>query len=220
MFKLVVFDLDGTLANTLMDLANAINSALNHFKLPTYELEKYNKFVGNGIDNLITQVLGDKADDKVLHSDIRRYFDEYYPQHICDFTVPYDGMQQLLSKLAQSGVMTAVHSNKPHVYVPTILKKLYPDHEFKFVSGQQSCFERKPSPQALLYMMHELSVDPKDVLYVGDSDVDVITAHNAGVMVCGVSWGFRGAEELRSVGADFIVDNTDELYNIIIGIYE
>ncbi len=220
MYKFVVFDLDGTLANTLLDLANAVNRALEFYGLPTHDIEKYNKFVGNGISNLISQVLGDKSSDRELHSKVKQYFDDYYPKHLCDFTEAYQGMSELLCQLKSLGIKTAVHSNKPHIYVPEILAKLYPEHKFELAWGQQEQYERKPSPQALIAMMQQLSVKPEEVIYVGDSDVDVITAHSAGVDVCGVEWGFRGRAELESAGADFIAKNSEELYEIIKGDYE
>lgn len=217
MYRLVVFDLDGTLANTLCDLANAVNAALKKYGLPTYPIERYNQFVGNGINNLISQVLAEKADDKELHKKVKAYFDDYYVDHLCDFTSAYDGMGQLLGALERLPVKTAVHSNKPHVYVPVILRKLYPEHKFEFAWGNQECYERKPSPQALVEMMRILDVEPSETLYVGDSDVDVMTAHSAFVKVCGVAWGFRGETELVSAGADFIAHNAEELFDIIKG---
>ncbi len=217
MYKLVVFDLDGTLCNTLSDLANAVNKALESEKLPTHSVDAYNHFVGNGIDNLIKQVLMDKGDDEALRKRVKAFFDLYYPLHLCDNTVEYDGISRLLVRLDEIGVKTAVHSNKPHRYVPEILPKLFKDHTFDIAWGKQDCFERKPSPQALLEMMKLLGVDKSEVLYVGDSDVDVMTAHNAQIKVCGVEWGFRGKEELVSAGADYIAKDADELFEIIKG---
>ena len=217
MYKLVVFDLDGTLANTLYDLANAVNKSLEEYGLTTHEVHCYNQFVGNGINNLITQVLMDKADDKDLFNKVKAYFDFYYPQHLCDYTCAYDGMDKVLAYLSEHNVKTAVHSNKPHDYVPQILKNLYPEHSFDIAWGHRDCYERKPSAQALLAMMQQLNVTKDEVIYVGDSDVDVKTAHNAGVKVCGVSWGFRGKAELESANADFIAEDADELLKILMG---
>lgn len=217
MYSLVVFDLDGTLCNTLVDLANAVNMALASEGLNTHPLERYNQFVGNGVNVLIKSALGDKAQDKDLFDRVKSYFDSYYTQHLCDYTVSYSGMAGLLRTLSVKGVKTAVHSNKPHIYVDTILHKLYPEHQFSVSWGQQDRFERKPSPQALIAMINKLGVDKESVLYVGDSDVDVYTAHNAGVKVCGVEWGFRGKEELQSAGADYIANSADELLSIIEG---
>lgn len=217
MYRLVVFDLDGTLCDTLSDLGNAMNFALESEGLPVHPLAAYNKFVGNGISNLVKQVLMDKCSDEELCKKVKANFDEYYPLHLCDRTIAYDGISDLLSELKSLGVKTAVHSNKPHAYVPTILETLFPDHDFDIAWGKRDSFERKPSPQALLEMIKLIGVGKSDVIYIGDSDVDVFTAHNAGVKVCGVEWGFRGKEELLYVGADYIVTDTVELLNIIKG---
>lgn len=218
MYKLVVFDLDGTLCNTLSDLAGAVNYALKKEGLPTHPLSSYNKFVGNGINSLVKLALLDKGDDENLNKTVKAHFDSYYPLHLCDNSKAYDGVEKLLEELRNLNVMTAVNSNKPHAYVPAILKTLFKDHTFNIAWGKRDEFERKPSAQALLNMIEQLGVEKEDVLYVGDSDVDVFTAHNADVKVCGVSWGFRGEEELLSAGADFIAKDTDELLNIIKGI--
>lgn len=215
MYKLVVFDLDGTLCDTLSDLANAVNFALKNEGLPTHSVSAYNKFVGNGIDNLIRQVLMDKGEDTVLCKKVKANFDFYYPLHLCDCTVPYNGIPDLLKQLESLNIKTAVHSNKPHAYVPAIIKTLFSSHSFDIAWGKQEAFERKPNPQALFEIMDRLGVDKAQVLYVGDSDVDVLTAHNAGVSVCGVEWGFRGREELVSAGADFVAKDTNDLLEII-----
>lgn len=217
MYKLVVFDLDGTLANTLLDLANAVNVSLREHGLATHDVECYKTFVGNGINSLIRQVLMDKAEDKELFNKVKAFFDFYYPQHLCDYTCAYDGMDKVLAYLSECKVKTAVHSNKPHIFVPQILKKLYPDHEFDIAWGRRDCFERKPSAQALLAMMQKLGVTNDETIYVGDSDVDVKTAHNADVRVCGVQWGFRGRAELECAGADFIAEDADDLLKILMG---
>lgn len=218
MYKLVVFDLDGTLCDTLSDLADAVNYSLEKEGMPIHPLSSYNKFVGNGINNLIKQVLLEKGNDDELRKKVKSNFDSYYPLHLCDSTKAYDGIVKLLRDLKELGIMTAVHSNKPHAYVPEILSTLFKEHTFNIAWGKKDEFERKPSAQALLEMMRILDVKSEDVLYVGDSDVDVFTAHNARVKVCGVEWGFRGREELLSAGADFIARNTKELLDIIKGI--
>lgn len=218
MYKLVVFDLDGTLADTLSDLAHSMNKALESENLPTHPVESYRKFVGNGISNLVRQVVMDKADDEELCKRVKAFFDSYYPQHLCDFTKDYEGMADVLRTLRESDVKTAVHSNKPHVFVPQILETLYPEHEFEIAWGHKDCYERKPSPQALEVIMEQLGCDKESTLYVGDSDVDVFTAHNAGVKVCGVEWGFRGKDELVFAGADFIAKDAQNLLDIIKGI--
>ncbi len=217
MYKLVVFDLDGTLADTLSDLAHAVNEALVYVGAPTHPIDSYRTFVGNGVNVLIKKALGEKGDDEELCKKTKAYFDSYYPQHLCDYTCAYEGMTDVLSELRKASVKTAIHSNKPHEYVPHIIDKLFCDHKFDIVIGNMPLYERKPSPQALCAIMDELGVSKDETLYVGDSDVDVFTAHNAGVKMCGVEWGFRGKDELLSAGADFLAKDSAELLRIIKG---
>lgn len=217
MYKLVVFDLDGTLADTIKDLSNAVNNSLKENNLPTHSLESYNQFVGNGVDRLIELALMDKCGDRELFKVIKDGFRKNYRNHICDYTTAYEGVDKLLSELENRKIITGVLSNKPHEYVSLILKRLYPDHNFKYEWGQRAEYKRKPSGDALCAMINDCGVAKEKTLYVGDSDVDVMTAHNAGVKVCGVDWGFRGREELKTAGADYIVSNCTELLNIIQG---
>lgn len=214
MYKLVAFDLDGTVADTLSDLAASVNAALTMHGLPTYPREDYRHFVGNGVDNLIRTVLAD-AYTPALAERVKADFGAYYAAHSMDYTTAYPGMSELLSRLSARGVMTAVISNKPDAFVPAILQALYPDHRFTYLSGQRDGVARKPAPDALLLLLDALGVDRMETLYVGDSDVDVAFAHAAGVKVCGVSWGFRGADELRAAGADRVVDTIEELAEMI-----
>ena len=212
--KLVAFDLDGTLADTLADLAASVNHALDGLGLPTYPADDYRYFVGKGVDNLIRTALADHY-TPARAAAVKEDFTAYYAAHSMDYTAPYPGIGDLLARLRDEGIMTAVISNKPDAFVPAILQALYPDHHFSYLSGQQPEIPRKPSPEALNRLLDTLGVSREDTLYVGDSDVDVIFAHNAGVKVCGVSWGFRGREELSSAGADAIADTADELMRII-----
>ena len=214
--KLVVFDLDGTLADTLADLANAVNFALARQSLPTYPVEDYRHFVGNGIDNLIRVTMGNAyTPEGAVRA--KADFQAYYAEHCTDCTVAYDGIETLLDRLAADKTATAVISNKPDRFVPEILSALYPRHTFLSAWGQQEAFPRKPSPESLEALIAQNGFQKSDTLYVGDSNVDVMFAHNAGVRVCGVSWGFRGADELREAGADAIVDSAEELYLLVKG---
>ncbi len=213
-YKLVAFDLDGTVADTLADLAASVNAALTRHGLPTYPTDDYRHFVGNGVDNLIRNVLAD-AYEPALAAQVKADFGAYYADHSMDYTKAYPGVADLLARLSADGVMTAVISNKPDVFVPAILHALYPGHRFTYLSGQRTGIPRKPAPDALLLLLDQLCVRPDEALYVGDSDVDVAFAHAAGVRVCGVSWGFRGTEELRAAGADRIADTAEELTGVI-----
>lgn len=214
MIKLIAFDLDGTLADTLADLAHAVNYALARQSLPTYPVDDYRRFVGNGIDNLIRVTMADAyTPDGAVRA--KADFQTYYAAHCKDCTAVYDGLPEMLRKLAENGYKTAVISNKPDVFVPEILEKLYPDHRFFAAWGQQQDVPRKPAPDALQKLVDLSGLDKSEILYVGDSNVDVQFAHSAGIKVVGVSWGFRGAEELRQAGADVIVNSAEELYEQI-----
>lgn len=216
MIKLVVFDLDGTLADTLSDLGTAMNVALAREGLPGYPIEEYRQLVGNGIDRLVQDTMAENYTPERAVK-VKSAFQAYYAEHCKDDTLAYDGMEEVLDKLTQDGIMTAVISNKPNRFVPEILEKLYPRHRFKYAWGQQEDFPRKPSPESLEKMIELCGVKKNETLYVGDSNVDVVFGHRSGVMVCGVSWGFRGAQELIGAGADIIVDSPKELYELMNG---
>ena len=182
--------------------------------LPTYPVDDYRRFVGNGIDNLIRVTMADAYTPDGAER-AKADFQSYYAAHCKDCTAVYDGLPEMLRKLAENGYKTAVISNKPDVFVPEILQKLYPDHRFFAAWGQQQDVPRKPAPDALQKLVDLSGLDKSEILYVGDSNVDVQFAHSAGIKVVGVSWGFRGAEELRQAGADVIVNSAEELYEQI-----
>ena len=211
MIKLVVFDLDGTVADTLKDLGTAMNAALATENLPGYPIGDYRRFVGSGVDHLVKITMAEAYTPEGA-ARVKAAFHAYYADHYLDYTTAYDGIGSLLHRLADDGVLTAVISNKPNRFVPDILAALFPDHRFAYAWGQREKYPRKPSPESLEALISLCGLDKSEVLYVGDSDVDVVFAHNAGVRVCGVSWGFRGAEELRQAGADRIVNSAEELY--------
>lgn len=214
MIKLVVFDLDGTLADTLKDLGTAMNVALEREGLPGYPIDDYRRLVGNGIDRLVRDTMASAYTPEGAVR-VKAAFQAYYAEHCQDDTAAYDGIEAMLERLDRDGIATAVISNKPDRFVPGILKKLYPRHRFLYAWGQKDGFPRKPSPELLEAMIDRSGCQKKETLYIGDSNVDVLFAHNAGVKVCGVSWGFRGAEELREYGADHIVDSAKELYELV-----
>ena len=214
MIRYVFFDLDVTVADTLEDLANAVNYALSESALPTYPVADYRYFVGSGVDNLIRTVLRDRYSEELAEK-TKRLFRDYYADHCLDCTKAYPGMSELLHQLDEDGIVTAVISNKPDRFVPVILHALYPDHHFALMRGQQEKIPRKPAPDALFAAMSALGATDRDSLYVGDSNVDVRFAHAAGVRVCGVEWGFRGREELIREGADEIVTTPKEIYQVI-----
>lgn len=213
--KLVIFDLDGTLVDSIEDLADGVNYALEKNNLPTNELSEYYYFVGNGMEHLVRSALKSKGADDELYKTVRRDFDSYYEVHSNDKTRAYEGMNALLTKLQSKGVKTAVLSNKAHVYLKDILKKAFPNHKFDLEFGQREGIPRKPDHQALLMIISELGYDKADCLLVGDSDVDILTAKNAGIDAVGVLWGFRTKDELLESGAKHLAENPDELLRLI-----
>jgi phosphoglycolate phosphatase len=214
-YKLLVFDLDGTLVNSLADLAISVNEGLKKVGLKTHEIEKYKKFVGNGREKLIDRAMGESRDDENLRKIVKETFDSYYKAHCNDNTTSYKGCEKLLSDLKKAGVKTAVLSNKPDEFVNDILTKVYPNHKFDSAWGKRNEYPVKPCPEALNAMLKELNVEKSECLYIGDSDVDVFTANNAEVDMLGVDWGFRGRKELIDAGAKYVASSADEILEYI-----
>jgi len=215
MFGYVFFDLDGTLLNTLDDLANAGNYALERLGLPIYEHDKYRYFVGNGIPKLIERILPDNADSELIgrcHS----YFSEYYTAHSEDNTRPYAGITELLSTLKEEGIKTAVITNKDHVYSAELIHKYFGDR-ITSVYGSRPGTPHKPDPYWVNRAVADMNAEKSKILYVGDSGVDMETAKNAGLTSAGVLWGFRTEDELRENGACFICRTADDILNIVNG---
>lgn len=216
MYKHIVFDLDGTLADTLEDLADAVNYALKNSGFAIYKIEEYRFFVGSGADNLIRKVLKENANDEKIVAKVMQDFSFYYNSHSIDKTKAYPGMEDVLINLQESGIKISVLSNKPHAYVGAILNKIFPKVSFSAAWGKKEDFKVKPNPEALNALIDETDTLKQDVLYVGDSDVDVKTALNAGVDFAGVEWGFRGREELINAGATHTFAKSNLLENFIL----
>ena len=215
MYKAVIFDLDGTLVNSLLDLANSVNKGLSAVGLPPHSVDEYRYFVGNGRDKLIERAIGDAELDEKEKETVRTVYDEDYAVHSNDNTCEYAGCTQLLEALTKMGIKTAVLTNKPQEFVAPILKKIYPNHAFTLAWGNSNRFKTKPNPDALLAMLNELGVSKDECLYVGDSDVDVFTANNAGVDMVGACWGFRGKDELIRAGAKMTAENPLDITEFI-----
>lgn len=215
MFKVAIFDLDGTLLNTLEDLANACNHALNKFSFPTHNVEEYKKFIGNGIYKLVERAVPNNKKDKETVDKVLKTFSDYYNEHMIDMTKPYDGIVELLDELRAKGIKLAVVSNKKHEFTIEIVKKYFGDR-FDIVFGHRENYKEKPDPTSVLEVIAKLNILKSECIYIGDSNVDILTAKNAGVKSVGVSWGFRDTEELANEGANYLADNNIELLNIIL----
>lgn len=216
MKKLVIFDLDGTLLNTIADLAHSTNYALNKLGYPTHEIEKYNFMVGNGIDKLFERALpeGEKSKENVLR--VRKEFVPYYDVHNADDSRPYSGIPELLAYLQASGIQIAVASNKYQAATQKLIDHYFPEIHFTAVFGQREGVKVKPDPTVVFDILEVAKVTKEEVLYVGDSGVDMQTAANAGVTACGVTWGFRPRTELEEFSPQYIVDAAEEIKRLIL----
>lgn len=215
MIKIAVFDLDGTLVNSLTDLAQSVNKGLAKAGLEEKPIENYNHYVGNGRETMVRRAMGEFSQNEELLAIVRDTFNSEYKIHCNDNTTSYEGCAELLEKLEEKGIITAVLSNKPDEFVGEILKKVYPDHNFAQAWGKKPEYNMKPDKQALCAMLAMYDFSAQECIYIGDSDVDVLTAKNAGVKMAGVEWGFRGREELLSAGAPFVAKTAEELYDFI-----
>ena len=215
MKKLVIFDLDGTLLNTIADLAQSTNYALKQLGYPTHPVEKYKFMVGNGINKLFERALpeGEKTEENILR--VRKEFIPYYNLHNADDSQPYTGIPELLSELQILGIQLAVASNKYQAATQRLIEHYFPSIRFVAVFGQREGINVKPDP-TIVFDILKLSNTPKEaVLYVGDSGVDMQTAANAKVEACGVTWGFRPRTELEQFNPTYLVNTAQEIKNIV-----
>ncbi len=214
MIKAVLFDLDGTIANTLKDLADAANFALASFGYPMHETEKYRYFVGRGIPNLIKSIVPEENSDQATIQSVMAKFFEYYSVHYADNTCVYDGVPHMFGELNKMGIKFAVVTNKAHSAAIEVVKRLYGD-TVSVVIGQSDAYPIKPAPEMPTAAAELLGVNTTECLFVGDSGVDCQTGVNCGAVSVGVSWGFRERQELRDNGAKYIVDTPKEIIDII-----
>ena len=215
MFSTAVFDLDGTLLDTIVDLANAGNYTLSVLHFPSHLTKKYNKMVGNGIHKLIERILPpDHRDSATIHLALT-IFTEYYEKHKLDATAPYPGIMDMLDTLRSHHVKLAILSNKDDAFVTDIATHYF-GNRFSLIHGLKSHYQPKPDPCSLLNMLKQLDSLPEDTLYCGDTDVDMMTANNAGITSCGVLWGFRDCDELLGAGADMLASSPSQLADIIL----
>lgn len=215
MFTTVLFDLDGTLLNTLTDIANAGNHALSAMQLPTHSIENYRTMVGNGIPKLIERMLPSTHRGPATQELALSLFSRYYSEHMYDYTAPYPGITEMLHTLKAEGIQLAVLSNKEDAFVPPIIQRYFPGI-FTISMGHKQGFPPKPAPTSTYYMLEQLHAFSTETLYCGDSDVDIFTGTNAGLCTCGVLWGFRSEKELSQAGATFLAKDTNELAQIIL----
>lgn len=208
----VIFDLDGTLVDSLRDIADAMDHVLDELGLPRHAHADYERFVGDGARILVRRALGERADleDEALAAFRARYF-----ARLLVHTRAYPGIDALLDELAQRGTNTAVLSNKPHLATVQIVRALFPHHPFVLVLGQRDEGPRKPDPSSAFELARAMGLAMNDVLFVGDTPIDVATARAAGMIPVGVLWGMRSREELEQAGAHHIVAEPSEILALL-----
>lgn len=214
----MIFDLDGTLINSIEDLGQAANYALSKNGFPTHSLASYPFFVGNGVRNLIRKALPEENRNDTTIDSLLKDFKEYYDDHNVDSTKPYDGIMELLKQLQEQGVKLAVASNKYQKATEKIVSQLFPDIKFVSVQGQQDGVNVKPDPSIVFNILGVALVPKAEVLYVGDSGVDMETARRACVDSVGVTWGFRSEKELNEYHADRIVHRASDIFDIVMDV--
>ena len=214
MYSLAIFDLDGTLLDTLGDLHASVNFALKEFSFPERTIDEVRSFIGNGVVKLMERSTPDGTDD-ATQKECLDVFRAHYLEHMSDTTAPYAYVADLLSSLRSKGIKIAVVSNKLHPAVEDLCESYFPGLIDKAV-GVSVEAERKPSPVNVIRTAECFGVKPEDCIYIGDSEVDVQTAHNAHIKCIGITWGFRDKDCLEANGCDFIADTVDEVYNLIV----
>lgn len=213
-YKAVIFDLDGTLLDTLEDLADSVNHVLKEAGYPTRTIEEVRAFVGNGIRKLIERSVPESTPISAIDI-VHKNFIEYYREHCMEKTKPYEGIMELLHTLQNTGCKIAVVSNKAD-YAVKILCEKYFNHIFDAALGEQSGTPKKPAPDSVYKVLETLHVSPSESVYVGDSDVDIQTARNSNMDEIIVTWGFRDETYLEEQGAKVLVSNPIELLNLIL----
>ena len=215
MKKLVIFDLDGTLLDTIADLAESANHALKQLGYPTRDVEKIRTFVGNGVNKLLFRALPDEEKNEENMMRMRTHFVPYYDAHNADLSAPYPGIVALLEELQAKGLRMAVASNKYQEATVKLVKHYFPMIDFVEVLGQREGINVKPDPTIVFDILKKAGVSKEETLYVGDSGVDMQTAINAGVDAIGVTWGFRPRTELEDFHPMGLIDQAEELLGFV-----
>lgn len=214
--QLIIFDLDGTLLNTIGDLAVGCDHMLSLRGLPTHSYEEYCTFVGNGIMRLVERALPEELRTEEYVKAARRDFVEFYIDNIDNHTVPYEGMVELVEQLQMKGAKLAVASNKFQAGTEKLIRKFFPTIKWVEICGNREGVPLKPDTALVDMIIEKAGVERKNCTMVGDSAVDIQTARNAAIRSVGVSWGFRSREELEQAGADHIADTVEELTTLLL----
>lgn len=215
-FKAVIFDLDGTLLDTLVDLANSMNSVLKRYGYPMHPTEDYKYLAGGGVEELVIKALPDKATDKKIIEKIKNDLLQEYELHCCDTTHPYEGVSDLLYSLYEKRIRTAVLSNKQDRLTKLMIRRLLPIGKFEIVLGMRDNIPKKPDPTSAIEIASMMKLSREEFIFLGDSSIDMQTALSAGMYPIGALWGFRTKEELLTAGAKALIEKPLELMNFFI----
>ena len=216
MYKACIFDLDGTLTDTLESLTYSVNATLRELGLGQITPTQCKEFVGSGARRLIEQSIQASGDPEASRiEEAMEAYGRIFKVHCTYHVAPYDGIVDMLQELKKEGVQLAVLSNKPHLQTKDVVATFFEEGTFARVYGQQEGVPRKPDPAAVHMILDELGVSSDECLYIGDSDVDMLTGCAAGVASVGVTWGFRSREVLKEHGATYVVDKPEEIVSIV-----
>lgn len=215
-YRIAIFDMDGTILDTLTDIYNAINHSLETYGLPLRTKEEVRMFVGNGLRKLVERAVPDNTDDSKIELVLAELL-SYYGEHSSDTTAPYDGINDAISSLKKRGIVTAVVSNKADFAVQSLAKQFF-DGLFDYAIGEHEGYRPKPTPDMVDEILRRSKISREDAVYIGDSDVDLQTAANSNMDCVAVTWGFRSEDFLREHGARVIATKPVELCDIINGV--
>ncbi len=217
-YSSIIFDLDGTLLDTLTDLAETANVVLKQHKFPTHRQSEYRNFIGDGLAVLMQRITPPGTKEQIIRQccDVfTRLYSQFWNRNSC----PYPGISDMLSALKSRRIKLNVLSNKPHEFTRLFIEEFFPDEPFAIVYGQRDGFAKKPDPAVALHIAGECGIDPCEMLFVGDSAVDIRTGKAAGMATAGVTWGFRSVQELMANNPDVIVNSPLELEQYVLSAF-
>lgn len=214
MNKTIIFDLDGTLIDSLKDISICANSVLKELNYPIHKIDDFKYFIGDGAKELMRRCLPQNIEEEKVEQALT-LFKQYYSNNIHTNTKPFDGIYDLLNILQKNNFSLNILSNKPHEFTIKYIDNLFTEYKFDEIHGQKDGFAKKPSPAGALHIAKALHQEPHNIYFVGDTSTDMKTAKNCGMIAIGVLWGIRDEKELRKNGADYIIKHPKELLNIV-----